>query len=347
MSAQHDYLPEIREGLRFFPEQASTYAGDLDLFFIGLVVVCGFMTLLVFGLIVFFTYRYHASRQKPREALPSAKTSHRIELSVLGVMFVIFMGLFAWSTHLYLNLFRGPEAAMTINVVGKQWMWKVQHPEGVREINTLHVPVGEVVELRLTSEDVIHSFYIPAFRIKHDAVPGTYRKIWFEASQPGEYRLFCAEYCGSYHSRMRGKIVAMQPTDYQRWLSDQGEQVSPEAKGASLFRSYGCSGCHLGKSNVRAPSLAGVFGRPVPLAGGGTVMADEAYLRDSILQPQKHVVAGFTPIMPSYSGQISEGEILQIIAYLQTLQPEDQALNPSETTQGRTMPEGTTQGEAP
>ncbi|MFD2189575.1 cytochrome c oxidase subunit II [Pistricoccus aurantiacus] len=334
MSAEHGYLPDIQEGLKFFPEQASSYAGELDLFFIGLVVVCGFMTLLVFGLIVFFSYRYHADRQKPREKLPSAKSSHRIELSVLGAMFVIFMGIFAWSTHLYLDIYRGPEAAMTINVVGKQWMWKVQHPEGVREINTLHVPVGETVELRLTSEDVIHSFYVPDFRVKHDAVPGTYRKVWFEATKPGEYRLFCAEYCGSYHSRMRGKIVAMQPADYERWLGDQGEQVAPEVQGASLFRSYGCSGCHLGKSDVRAPSLAGVYGRPVPLASGGTVMADEAYLRDSILQPQKHVVAGFAPIMPSYSGQISEGEILQIIAYLKSLQPEDQALNPAAMTQG-------------
>ncbi|SHF54617.1 cytochrome c oxidase subunit 2 [Modicisalibacter ilicicola DSM 19980] len=347
MSAQKGYLPDTEEGLRFFPEQASTFAGDLDFLFIGLVAVCAVMTLLVFGLIVAFTYRYHASRQKPREALPSARTSHRIELSVLGAMFVIFMGLFAWSTHLYLDLYRGPEAAMTINVVGKQWMWKVQHPDGVREINTLHVPVGETIELRLTSEDVIHSFYIPDYRIKHDAVPGTYRKLWFEATKPGQYRLFCAEYCGSYHSRMRGKIIALDPADYQRWLDDQGERETPEVRGASLFRSYGCSGCHLGSSNVRAPSLAGVYGRPVPLASGGTVMADEAYLRDSILQPQKHVVAGFSPIMPSYSGQIDEGEILSIIAYLQSLEPEDQALNPSDTTRGSAMPEGTAQGESP
>lgn len=342
MSAQHGYLPDIQEGLRFFPEQASSYAQDLDIFFIGLVVVCAVLTLLVFGLIVVFGFRYHANRQEVRKDLPSARTSHRIELGVLTAMFVIFMGLFAWSTHLYLKVFRGPEAAMTINVVGKQWMWKIQHPQGIREINTLHVPTGETIELRLTSEDVIHSFYLPDFRIKHDAIPGTYRKLWFEADRPGEYRLYCAEYCGSYHSRMRGKIIAMQPADYQRWLDDQGDTEAPEVVGASLFRSYGCSGCHLGKSDVRAPSLAGVYGRPVPLAGGGTVMADEAYLRDSILQPQKHVVAGFAPIMPSFSGQISEEEILSIIAYLKSLEPEDQALNPAATTQGRTM-----QGEAP
>lgn len=334
MSEQRPYLPDIEQGLRFFPEQASSYAASLDTLYIGLVVVCGTMTLLVFGLICFFGYRYRAASTANRRNKPSGKTGAKIELSVLAVMLVIFMGLFVWATSLYLDIYRGPQTAMTINVVGKQWMWKVQHPDGVREINTVHVPVDEPINLRVTSEDVIHSFYVPDFRIKRDVLPGTYREVWFEATKPGEYRLFCAEYCGSYHSRMRGKIVALERADYQRWLSRQGDRVAPEVDGARLFESYGCSGCHLGKSNVRAPGLAGLYGRPVPLTAGGTIIADEAYLRDSILQPQKHVVAGFEPIMPSYSGQMSEGEILRIIAYIKSLEPGDGALNPADTTEG-------------
>lgn len=334
MSEQRPYLPDIEQGLRFFPEQASTFAADLDTLYLGLVAICGLMTLLVFGLIGYFGYRYRAGSRATRDNKPSSKTGAKIELSVLAFMFVVFMGLFVWASSLYLDQYRGPESAMTLNVVGKQWMWRVQHPDGIREINTVHVPVGEVIALRVTSEDVIHSFYVPDFRLKRDVVPGTYREVWFEATKPGEYRLFCAEYCGSHHSRMRGKIVAMEKADYQRWRSRQGEHEAPEVDGANLFESYGCSGCHLGKSSVRAPTLAGVFGRPVPLENGGTLIADDAYLRDSILQPQKHVVAGFDPIMPSYSGQISEEEILQIIAYIKSLEPEDMPLNPADITEG-------------
>lgn len=334
MSEQREYLPDIEEGLRFFPDQASRFAGDLDTFYIVLVVICGLLTLLVFVLICYFGYRYRVGNRGGRHSPPSIRTSQRIELGVLAIMFVVFMGVFAWASGLYLGQYRGPQSAMTLNVIGKQWMWKVQHPNGTREINTVHVPVGETITLRVTSEDVIHSFYIPDFRLKRDVLPGTYREVWFEATKAGEYRLFCAEYCGSYHSRMRGKIVALAPAEYQRWLSRQGERETPAVEGARLFESYGCSGCHLGESSVRAPNLAGVFGRPVPLAGGGTVTADEAYLRDSILQPQRHVVAGFDPIMPSYSGQISEDELLQIIAYIKSLEPEDGALNPADTTGG-------------
>lgn len=323
MSERRQYLPDIEEGLRFFPEQASRFATELDTFYLVLVVICGVMTLLVFGLILYFGYRYRAASQADRGNFPGLKTSHRVEFGVLGIMFIVFMGIFLWSSGLYLEQYRGPQAAMTLNVVGKQWMWKVQHPSGAREINTLHIPVGETIALRVTSEDVIHSVYIPDFRIKRDVLPGAYYKVWFEATKPGEYRLFCAEYCGSYHSRMRGKVVAMDKADYQRWLSRQGEHEAPEVEGARLFESYGCSGCHMDDSSDRAPHLAGLFGRPVALEEGGTILADDAYLRDSILQPQKHVVAGFEPIMPSFSGQISEDELLQIIAYIKSLDPED------------------------
>ena len=238
-------------------------------------------------------------------------------------IFASFLVLFAWAGSLYLDIYRGPSDATTINVVGKQWMWKVQHPDGTREINTLHVPVDETIRLRMTSQDVIHSFYVPALRLKRDVLPDAYTDAWFTATEPGEYWLFCAEYCGKDHSRMRGRVVVLEQSDYQSWLSRQGESPAPEVAGGRLFRSYGCSGCHIGESTARAPSLAGVYGRTVPLASGGTILADESYLRDSILLPQKHVVAGYAPVMPSYSGQISEGEILQIIAYIKSLEPGD------------------------
>lgn len=334
MAEQRPYLPDVKEGLRFFPEQASRFASELDTFYLVLVVICGVMVLLVFGLILYFGYRYRAASQADRSNFPGLKTSHRVEFAVLGIMLTVFMGIFFWSSSLYLEQYRGPQAAMTLNVVGKQWMWKIQHPSGAREINTLHIPVGETIALRVTSEDVIHSFFIPDFRIKRDVLPGAYYKVWFEATKPGEYRLFCAEYCGSYHSRMRGKIVAMEKPDYQRWLDRQGEQEAPEVEGARLFESHGCSGCHLDETSDRAPSLAGLYGRPVPLEGGGTVEADEAYLRDSILQPQKHVVAGFEPIMPSFSGQISEVELLSIIAFIKSLDHNDGAQPPAGTNAG-------------
>lgn len=339
MSAESAYLPEVSKGLTLMPEQASAFSGEIDELFIALVVVCGLLTLAVFALIAFFGYRYRAGSRTNREARFGKAADHRLELGVLAVMLVIFMGLFGWAGSLYLEMFRGPPAAMTLNVIGKQWMWKVQHPNGTREINTIHVPAGETIQLRVTSQDVIHSFYLPALRLKRDVLPGTYREAWFTADKPGEYRLFCAEYCGSYHAQMRGKLVVMEPADYQRWLTRQGDSESPAVSGADLFQSYGCSGCHLGKQGVQAPSLAGVFGRAVPLAGGGTLVADEAYLRDSIMQPQKHVVAGFDPIMPSYAGQISEEEILQIIAYIKSLEPQDWETNPAQDPiQGEAQP---------
>lgn len=334
-----DYLAEVSKGLALMPEQASAMAGRIDTLYIALVAICGLLTLIVFALIVVFGYRYRANGPANREGQLGERASHRIELSVLAVMLVIFMGMFGWAGSLYLDMFRGPPSAMTINVIGQQWMWKVQHPDGTREINTIHVPVDETINLRVTSQDVIHSLYLPAFRLKRDVLPGSYREIWFTADNPGVYRLFCAEYCGSYHAQMRGKIVVMEQADYQRWLTRQGESEAPAVAGAQLFLSYGCSGCHLGKTGIMAPSLAGLFGRAVPLAGGGTVIADEAYLHDSIVQPQKHVVAGFDPIMPSFSGQISEGEILQIIAYIKSLEPLDWKTNPSQDpTQGEAQP---------
>lgn len=331
-----DYLPAPGDGLRLIPEQASSQAAQVDTLYWALLGVSAVLVLVLVLLVVYFGVRYRAGSKAARSGYFSAQTSRRLELVWALGLLLVFLGLFGWAGALYLDMYRTPEAGMTINVVGKQWMWKAQHPDGTREINTLHVPVGETVRLRITSQDVIHSFSVPAFRLKRDAVPDMYSYAWFEATKPGEYALYCAEYCGTDHSRMRGKVVVMEREDYQDWLARNGTDATPEAAGKRLFQSYGCTGCHAGESSVRAPDLAGVFGRPVPLADGTTIVADEAYLRDSILRPQKHVVAGYDPVMPSFEGQISEDEILQIIAYLKSLGRGDQEQAAGEPASGGT-----------
>jgi cytochrome c oxidase subunit 2 len=208
---------------------------------------------------------------------------------------------------------------MDVYVVGKQWMWKVQQPQGQREINELHVPIGRAVRLTMTSDDVIHSFYIPAFRIKKDVVPGRYSSEWFEATKPGKYHLFCAEYCGTKHSEMIGWVYAMEPQDYEQWLSGSTGNEPPEEAGRKLFESMRCDTCHKAAPDARGPSLNGLFGRQVVLKDGNTVVANEDYIRESILKPLSKVVKGFDPIMPTYAGQLGEEQILQILAYIKTL----------------------------
>lgn len=323
MSELFDYLWHLDQDLLLVPPQAAVQAVRSDTLFFALLAVSGLILLLVVVLVITFSLRYRAGSKVVRGARPPAKSRHRLELFVAASMLAAFMVFFFWSANLYLDLYRGPADALTINVVGKQWMWRVYHPNGIEEINSVHVPVGEPVRLRITAQDVIHSFFVPAFRLKRDAVPGMYTNLWFTAKEPGTYRLFCSEYCGSFHSRMRGRIVVMTQSDYQTWLTRHGSEPSPAAAGKQLFQAYGCSGCHFGKSSVRAPPLAGIYGRPVPLANGTTIIADEAYLHDSIVRPQKHIVAGYQPIMPSFAGQIPEGEILKIIAYIKSLEPGD------------------------
>ena len=235
------------------------------------------------------------------------------------IPFILVMVMFGWGASLYFTAFSPPVDALEIFVVGKQWMWKVQHPEGRREIDELHVPLGYPVKLTITSQDVIHSFYIPAFRIKMDAVPGRYTSTWFEASRTGIFHLFCAEYCGTAHAGMGGRVVVMKPAEYEQWLRTGTPEETLAASGERLFQQLGCSGCHSSNSTVRAPLLDGVYGRPVPLQSGQVVLADESYIRDSILLPQKDVVAGYAPVMPPYQGRISEEELMQIIAYIRFL----------------------------
>jgi cytochrome c oxidase subunit 2 len=229
------------------------------------------------------------------------------------------MVIFAWGASLFFTISRPPAGALEIQVVGKQWMWKFQHPDGQREINELHVPVGRPVKLTMASEDVIHSFFVPAFRVKMDVVPGRTTTTWFEATKPGVYHLFCAEYCGTKHSGMIGRVVVLEPVQYQQWLSGGAIGEPPALAGEKLFRNLGCNACHRPGPGGLGPSLEGLFGTSRELQTGDTVMADEDYLRESILNPNARIVAGYQPIMPPFQGRITEEGLLQLIAYIKSL----------------------------
>lgn len=307
----------MRSSLPLFPEQASTFAERVDALYYYLLSVSGFFVLLIFALIFYFAVKYR--RRSEGEQTPSILGSIPLEVAWIVIPFILVMIMFVWGASLYFTAFSPPANAMEIFVIGKQWMWKVQHPEGRREIDELHVPVGYPVKLTITSQDVIHSFYIPAFRIKMDAVPGRYTSTWFEASKTGTFHLFCAEYCGTAHAGMGGRVVVMKPSEYEQWLRTGAPEDSLVAAGGRLFQQLGCSGCHSQNSIARAPLLDGVYGKPVPLQSGQVVLADESYIRDSILLPQKDVVAGYAPVMPPFQGRISEEELMQIIAYIRFL----------------------------
>ena len=300
-----------------FPQQASVQAGQVDAIFFFMVAVTAFFSLLIAGLIVFFAIRYR--RRRDEEIGEAIHGSLVLELMWTIIPFFIAMGMFGWGAKVFFDLYRVPAGAMEIFVVGKQWMWKVQHASGQREINELHVPAGRPVRLIMGSEDVIHSFYIPAFRVKADVIPGRYNTLWFQATTPGRYHLFCAEYCGTKHSGMIGSVVVMEPTEYQTWLSGGPVSDSPATAGEKLFTSLACVTCHTGDSSARGPSLNGIYGHEVELQGGGKVVADEAYLRESIVNPQAKLVAGFAPLMPPFQGMVTEEQLLQLIAYVKSL----------------------------
>lgn len=302
--------------------RASDMAGRVDHLFLFLVCLTAVVLFGLASAIVFLSWRYHKSKEPDRTDPP--QSNGLLEIAWTGIPLVISIVLFLWGAKLYLDM-RGPGGgARDVYVVGMRWMWKVQHSQGPREINSLHVPVGTDIRLVLTSEDVIHSFYVPAFRMKQDAVPGMYTSLRFRAIAPGTYPLYCAEYCGDKHHGMGGEIVVMEPEAFQHWLATEADG-SPGAgetlarRGAAVFRAQGCSGCHVGSTVVRAPSLAGLYGRSVPLQGGGFAVADEAYLRESIYFPQRQVAAGFENVMPSFQGRIGEEDMLALIAYLRSL----------------------------
>jgi cytochrome c oxidase subunit 2 len=307
---------------KLLPEQASTVAGGVDQLFYFLCALSIAVSLVIAGLIMFFAIRYRRRTRDPQPLKPVGITHadmRRLEYAWIGVPLLIFMGIFYWAAKIYANIATVPDNAMQIYIVGKQWMWKAQHVSGRREINELHVPLGTAVKLTMTSEDVIHSFYVPAFRVKADVLPGRYTTLWFEATKTGEFHLFCAEYCGTKHSAMIGKIVVMEPKDFQAWLGGAAEG-SLSAAGEKLFSQLGCPTCHMGaETRERGPDLRGLFGKEVTLQGGEVVVADESYLRESILDPRKRVVAGYQPLMPTYVAQLNEEKIIQLIAYIKSL----------------------------
>lgn len=309
-----------------FPSAATTFGRYVDHIFFSLLGISSLVLLTLFIIIWVFVIRYRRGVEVPRKATSPRNVT--LEASWTLIPLLIFIGLFIWAGERYLSLETAPVDALEIQVVAKQWMWKFQHPSGQRELNQLHIPLGQPIKLTLTTQDVIHSFYVPAFRAKQDLVPGRYTHIWFTPTRVGRYRLLCAEFCGTSHSQMRGEIVVMQPAAYEAWLDSRPGQPTLAEQGARLFRAHGCSGCHFGDSTVRAPSLVGVFGSTVPLQSGEIVVADEAYLRDSILLPKKQVVAGYAPVMPSFSGQLSEEAILKLIAYIQSLASTEESQNP-------------------
>ncbi len=302
-----------------FPEKASTIAASVDSVYFVLVALTAFFSILIFGLVFFFAVKYR--RRRPDEIPRPIHGSLRLELFWSITPGVIALALFGWGTAIYFRNAAPPPGAMEIYVVGKQWMWKLQHSEGQREINELHVPVGRPVRLIMATEDVIHSFYIPAFRVKMDVVPGRYTSLWFQPTKPGKYHLFCAEYCGNQHSAMKGWVYVMDPVDYENWLGGAATGVSMAQTGEALFRRLGCYSCHRADAPARGPVLEGLYGSQVRLATGETVIADEAYLRESILRPAAKIVAGFRTQMPTFQGQISEEQLLQLIAYLKSLAP--------------------------
>jgi cytochrome c oxidase subunit II len=301
----------------FFPQQASEQAGRVDAVFFFLVAVSAFFAALIAIFLVAFAAKFH--RKHEDQVGDAIHGSLALELLWTIIPLGITMIMFVWGAQLFFHLTRAPKGAMEIYVVGKQWMWKAQHMDGAREINELHVPVGRPVKLIMGSEDVIHSFFIPAFRVKADVIPGRYNTMWFTASRPGRYHIFCTQYCGTKHSAMIGWVTALPPAEYQTWLGGGARTGTMADAGAQLFQSLACNTCHLDTGQGKGPVLKGAYGKPVELEGGGSVVMDDAYLRESILTPTAKVVRGFQPLMPPFQGLVSEEQLLQLIAYVKSL----------------------------
>lgn len=296
---------------------ASRVSPSFDAVFLALLLTCLLVMLGLGGAVVLFLVRYREGSTTPRPPLRIA--AWKFETTWILATTAIFVGFFFWGARVYLRMVTPPPGAATITVIGRQWMWEARHPEGPRELDEIHVPVNRPILLRMTSEDVIHSFSVPAFRVKQDVLPGKTVAAWFEATQPGSYPIYCDQYCGTQHAGMIGEVVVQEPEAYARWLARSATNSDAARRGQALFVRYGCSGCHVGNAAVRAPRLEGIFGRPVPIEGGKFIVADETYLRDSILLPTQHVSAGYAPVMPSYTGLVPEADLLDLVAYLQSL----------------------------
>lgn len=309
----------------------SSLTHEYNLFFWAMVVLCGIVGTAIAIFLIYSAWRYR--RKSPDELPPQIRNNIPAEVIWITTPTLIFMVMFFFGARLYFAVERPPDNAEDVYVVAKQWMWKLQHLGGQREINTLHVPVGRPIRLNMISQDVIHSFYVPAFRIKQDVLPKRYTTIWFQASVAGTYHLFCAEYCGTNHSQMTGWIYAMNPKDYQQWLEQGAAEGSLASTGEKLFHQFACSNCHHFDGHGPGPDLRGLYNRPVRVGDGSTMIADDTYIRQHILQPKVNVVYGFQPIMPSFQGQLSEDDLLALIAYIKAIGPAPGKQMPSSSGQ--------------
>jgi cytochrome c oxidase subunit 2 len=301
------------------PEQASSFAFSVDLYFYMLVVLCSVLTIGIFMTMIFLAIKFRKIEGEDRPSVPLENMA--LEITWTVIPFVILLGLFFWSTYIYGYYLKGaPEESLQIDVIGKQWMWKVQHPNGKREVNDLHVPVNVPIKISMTSQDVLHDYFIPAFRVKQDVVPGRVTELWFEPTKKGQYHIFCAEYCGTEHSYMNGTVTVLSHEDYERWLSgalpSSGANGGVVMTGEKLFTSKGCVTCHSGLKGAQGPSLTGIFGTEGMTTEGESFMRDEDYIRESILQPQVLIVDGFTPLMQSFEGQLSAEEVNLLVDYV-------------------------------
>ncbi len=303
------------------PEQASSYAADVDNLYLFLVGLTVFFTVLITAAIVYFFVKF---RRRANDPIPAHIEGSVLLESIWSIIpFIISLFIFAWGAKIYLEQYTIPNDATDIYVVGKQWMWKFQHPEGQREINEVHIPIGKKVRFVMASEDVIHSFYVPAFRMKEDVVPGPnrYSTVWCEPTMTGTFHIFCAEYCGTSHSAMIGTVTVMSEKDYQVWLSGGAQQGTMAERGAALFSQYGCVTCHKSDATGQCPKLEGIYGTEVLLEGGQKAVADDSYIRESVLSPMAKIVLGYKPLMPSFQGQVSEEQLQQLVAYIKSIGP--------------------------
>ena len=310
----------MQPNVPLFPEQASGYARHVDSFYLFLVLIATFFSLLVALLILFFIIKY---RKRPDREAEQIHGSTLLEITWTVVPLGISMVIFVWGAILFFHIQRPPADALEVYGVGKQWMWKFQHPGGQREINALHLPMGRPVRVTLISQDVIHDFFVPAFRTKVDVLPNRYTYVWFTPTRPGEYHLFCSQYCGTNHSRMAGEVTVMNPEDYAEWQASGKAEGSLASQGEKLFQEFGCITCHRPDSGARGPNLQGLYGRPVRLSDNRVVIADDNYIRESILQPNAKIVSGFQPIMPTFQGVVSEEGLIQITEYIKHLSGEE------------------------
>ena len=305
-------------GIPLFPEAASSIAGRVDALYFFLLGITVFFSVLIAGLIIVYAVKYR--RQSPRSIGTKIHGGLALEIAWTVIPLAITMVIFVWGASVFFAMSTPPADTLNIYVVGKQWMWKFQHLDGQREINELHVPLGRDVKLIATSEDVIHDVFVPAFRVKADVIPGRYVTIWFRATKPGRYHLFCAEYCGTRHSGMTGEVIVMEPAEYQAWLSGGAQGGSLADAGQKLFNELACNTCHRPDAQGRGPVLDGLLGKTVRLQSGDTIVADEAYVRESILNPSAKITAGYQPIMPTFQGLVTEEQLLELIEYVKSLQ---------------------------